>query len=214
MIVALGGLGISLVFAAPDVDDQFARFWPLAFAGFPIMGALVLWRKPGNRIGVIMLWIGITAGIPQALTAAAVTVSDPELSAILERIGNSIPIDWMLVIALLVVFPSGSVSSRTMRWLLIILFAFTPFFIGLAIVADMPLPASGRDNPLAVPALRAASEAAIAGFVVVPLSALMALVSVVRRWRAASGTDRLQYRWFALGIALLVVGVSATGFLP
>lgn len=178
------------------------------------MGALVLWRKPGNRIGLIMLWIGVTAGIPQAITAAAVTVTDAELSAILERIGNSIPIDWILVIALLAVFPSGSTSSRTMKWLLRILFALTPFFIGLAIVADIPLPASGRDNPLGVPALRAISEAAIAGFVVVPLSAFVALVSIVRRWRRASGTDRLQYRWFAVGIALLVVGVSATGFLP
>jgi hypothetical protein len=214
LIVALGGLGVSLVFAAPDVEDQFARFWPLAFAGFPIMGALVLWRKPGNRIGVIMLWIGITAGIPQALTAAAVTVTDPRLSAILERIGNSIPIDWMLVIALLVVFPTGSTSSRAMRWLLIALFAFTPFFIGLAVVADLPLPASGRDNPLAVPALRTASEIAIAAFVVVPLSALVALVSIIRRWRNASGTDRLQYRWFAVGITLLVLGVTATAVLP
>jgi hypothetical protein len=214
LIVALGGPGISLVFAAPDVEDQFARFWPLAFAGFPIMGALVLWRKPGNRIGLIMLWIGIAAGIPQAITAAAATVTDPELSGIFERIGNSIPIDWMLVIALLVVFPSGSTSSRTMKWLLRILIALTPFFIGLAIVADVPLPASGRDNPLAVPALRAASETAIAASVVVPLSALVALVSMVRRWRKASGTDRLQYRWFAVSIAMLVVGVSATGVLP
>ena len=62
LIVALGGIGLLLVFAAPDVDDNFARFWPLAFVGFPIMGALVLWRQPGNRIGLIMLWIGITAG--------------------------------------------------------------------------------------------------------------------------------------------------------
>ena len=178
------------------------------------MGALVLWRKPGNRIGLIMLWIGVTAGIPQAITAAAVKVEGTELSAVLERIGNSIPIDWILVIALLAVFPSGATSSRTMKWLLRFLFALTPFFIGLAIVADVPLPASGRDNPLGIPALRSISEAAIAGFVVVPLSASVALVSMVRRWRRASGTDRLQYRWFAVAIALLVVGVSATGLLP
>ena len=214
MTIALGGIAISLVWAAPDVESNFTRFWPLAFAGFPIMGALVLWRRPGNRIGLIMLWIGVTAGIPQAITSAAVRVTDTELSAVLERIGNSIPIDWILVIVLLAVFPSGSTSSRTMKWLLRVLVGLTPFFIGLAIVADVPLPASGRQNPLAVPALRALSEGVIAGFVVVPMSAVAALISIIRRWRRASGTDRLQYRWFAVGIALLVVGVSATGILP
>ncbi len=65
LIVALGGIVTSLLWSAPDVADNFARFWPLAFAGFPIMGALVLWRRPGNRIGLIMLWIGVSAGIPR-----------------------------------------------------------------------------------------------------------------------------------------------------
>lgn len=207
LIVALGGLTVSIVLATPDVKDSLARFWPLAFAGFPIMGGLVLGRRPGNRIGLIMLWIGIAAGIPQALTAASVTVTDPQLSAILERIGNSIPIDWMLLIVLLVVFPTGSTSSRPLRWLLRSLFVVIPFMIGLSIVSDQPLPASGRQNPLAIPALTTWSKAAIDGFVIVPLSALVALVSIVRRWRRASGTDRLQYRWFAAGIAALLIGV-------
>ena len=178
------------------------------------MGALVLWRQPGNRIGLIMLWIGITAGIPSAIAAAAVIVTDPVTSGALEKIGNSIPIDWMLIVALLAVFPTGTTSSRTLRWLLRILFVLTPFIIGLAIVADAPLPASGRENPLAVPALRAWSEAALTGFVVVPVAALVALISIVRRWSRATGTDRLQYRWFALGIALLITGMTATGIVP
>ena len=214
LIIALGGIATSLLWSAPDVADNFARFWPLAFAGFPIMGALVLWRRRVNRIGLIMLWIGVAAGIPLFMTAAAVKVTDPRLSAILERIGNSIPIDWILVIALLAVFPSGSISSPTLKWLLRILFAWTPIVIALAIVSDVPLPATGRDNPLAVPALRTLSEAAIAGFAMVPVSAFVALLSIVQRWRGATGTDRLQYRWFAVGITLLVVGVGATGFLP
>ena len=214
LIVSIGGIVTSLLWSAPDVADNFARFWPLAFAGFPIMGALVLWRRPGNRIGLIMLWIGVSAGIPLFITASAVKATDPRLSAILERIGNSIPIDWILVIALLAVFPSGSTSSPTLKWLLRILFAWTPIVIALAIVSDLPLPATGRDNPLAVPALRTLSEAAIAGFAIVPVSAFLALLSIVRRWRGATGTDRLQYRWFAVGITMLVVGVSATGFLP
>ena len=214
LMIALGGIGASLVWAAPDVEENFARFWPLAFAGFPVMGALVLWRRPGNAIGRIMLWIGISAGIPLMMTAAAVRVAEPQLSAILERIGSSIPIDWILVIVLLAVFPTGSTTSRTMKWLLRGLVVFTPLLAVLAIVSDAPLPASGRANPLAIPELRVMSETAAAGFVVIPASAFVALVSVIRRWRRASGTDRLQYRWFAVGIALLVLGVSATGFLP
>ena len=215
LAVSLGGLGASLVLAAPDVEDQFARFWPLAFAGFPIMGALILWRKPGNRIGFLMLAIGLSAGIAQAIAAAAVALaaSEPRLSAIFERVGNSLPIDWILVVALLVVFPSGSPSSRASTRLLRSLFVLTPFLIGLAIVSDVPLPASGRANPLAVPALRTLSRFAVDGFVIVPLSALIALLSILRRWRGASGTDRLQFRWFAVGISFLIVGI-VSGTLP
>lgn len=207
MTVALGGLIVSIVLATPDVEDSIARFWPLAFAGFPIMGGLVLARRPGNRIGLIMLWIGIAAGIPQVLTSASVTVSDPRLSAILERIGNSFPIDWMLLIVLLVVFPTGATPSKPLQWLLRALFILIPVIVGLSIVSDQPLPASGRQNPLAIPALSTWSKVAIDGFVIVPLSALVALFSIVRRWRSASGTDRLQYRWFAVGIAALLIGV-------
>ena len=41
LTVALGGIGLSLIVPAPDVAGPIYRFWPLAFVGFPILGALV-----------------------------------------------------------------------------------------------------------------------------------------------------------------------------
>jgi hypothetical protein len=51
------------------------------------------------------------------------------------------------------------------------------------------------------------------GFVIVPLLMLGALVSLVARWRRSSGSERLQYRWFALAVGLAVIMLLTTNTL-
>lgn len=114
LIVALGGIGVALVFPAPWASE-FDRFWSLGFVGFPVLGALMLWRRPGNRIGLIMLFIGSVVGLALGVTSAAFRVGDEQLSAALEAAASQVIIPaLMLIVALVILFPSGRPSSW--RW--------------------------------------------------------------------------------------------------
>jgi hypothetical protein len=48
------------------------------------------------------------------------------------------------------------------------------------------------------------------GFLLIPLLLLVALGSLVRRWRASSGVERLQYPWLMAAIGLLIVVLAAS----
>ena len=48
------------------------------------------------------------------------------------------------------------------------------------------------------------------GFFLIPLLLLIALGSLVRRWRASSGVERLQYPWLMTAIGFVIVVLAAT----
>ncbi len=52
------------------------------------------------------------------------------------------------------------------------------------------------------------------GFFVIPLLLLVALGSLVRRWRASSGVERLQYPWLMTAIAFVIVMLVITQLVP
>jgi hypothetical protein len=206
LIVALGGIALALISPTPDVAGEFSSIWPLAWLGFPILGALVAWRRPGHRIGLVLLAIGFVSGLGQAVRTLALTIQDEGVSASLEAIGGTIIIPaWFLVILLVILFPSGHPPSR--RWAIgaKALFIAAPVVTILATIDDAPLESSGRPNPLSVPALEPLTDLAVDGFVIVPAITAIALVSIVRRWRRSAGTERLQYRWFFIGIVPFIV---------
>ena len=84
-------------------------------------------------------------------------------------------------------------------------------FLVVALAVDpAPLEETGSISPFAVAALGPATAwFNNQGFVIVPLLMVGALASLVARWRRSRGTERLQYRWFALSVAL-AVGVLIT----
>lgn len=213
LIVALGGIAVALVFPAPWVGE-FSRFWSLGFVGFPVLGALVLWRRPGNRIGLIMLFIGSAVGLALGVTSAAFRVGDEQLSAALEAAGGQVIIPaLMLIVALVILFPSGRPSS--LRWAIFLrgILIAGPLLMILATVHDAPLQLSLRPNPFGVPALKPLTELAVDAFVVMPISTAVALISIVRRWRRSADVERLQYRWFFLGTLPWIV-FSLLSFIP
>jgi hypothetical protein len=52
------------------------------------------------------------------------------------------------------------------------------------------------------------------GFLLIPLLLLVALGSLVRRWRASSGVERLQYPWLMTAIGLVIVVLAITQVVP
>jgi len=179
---------------------------------FVTMGAVVIARRPGNRIG----WLCYGVGLGQILAgfgsqaAASVLAADPSPGPVwlvtYELGGLSWELSWALLALLLLLFPTGQLPSprwRPVAWAafaVLVLAAFShPFLPGP--------PAPGLPpNPIAIPALEGVLRLAYASATVVMVGVILAaLVSLVVRFRRARGVERQQLKWFAYGTALLVV---------
>jgi hypothetical protein len=190
------------------------------------VGAFVLWRRPGNRIGWVFLAIGIAVSLrvgaaqyaeysllvrPGSLPGGRVAVSLGE--------GLSAAMFALLGLALLL-FPDGKVPSRRWRKVLWMLGAAALF--GLAGSGLRPgefVETESFDtfsNPLGVGSDPEPFDA-LGGLAWLLVTAGMFAcgLAMVRRMRRAHGIERLQLKWIAFAASLLAVGflvISITFF--
>jgi hypothetical protein len=107
---------------------------------------------------------------------------------------------------LLMVFPTGRLPSR--RWRPVAWAAGAVFVLAALSSPLLPgSPADGlRPNPIAIPALEGVLRLAYATANAVLFGVILAaLVSLVVRFRRATGVERQQLKWFAYGTALLLL---------
>jgi hypothetical protein len=229
----LAAVSLTLVFVLFVVgDDELSAAdrvgWflvNLPSLAFVTVGAVVISRRPGNVIGWLCWGIGLTqilAGFGGS-SAQSVLADDPDLGpgwVVLYELGELCwELSWALLAVLLLLFPTGRLPSRRWRpvaWAagaVLVLAAFSGPFL--------PGPPAPRlpPNPIAIPPLAAVLRLAYgaAGFVLAGVF-LAALVSLVVRFRRATGSERQQLKWFAYGTALLfllpmagLVGASLAG---
>lgn len=185
--------------------------WSLvAWAGFAAVGALLLLRRSGNAIGRILLGLALYWSMYGAITIPGVAARLPTLLEVaLVSLGYAV---WMLLPVLIVVFPSGRVTTRLGRAVAWVALGVAVTVVTIAVFSPGSLAFSGRPNPLGVDGLRALSAIALGDetFLSVPVIGAAALVDLVLRWRRADGATRLQFRWLAYGTAVTVVilGIS------
>lgn len=180
--------------------------WTLvAWGGFAVVGALLLWRRSGNAIGRILLGIAVYWSVSGAIVIPGVAAALPEWIELL--VGTLGYVAWMLLPVLIVVFPSGRVTSRLGRLVVVAAVAIALSVVAIALTAPGPLALSGRENPLGVEGLGPLSAVALGdeSFLSVPLIGAVALVDLVMRWVRADGATRLQFRWLAYGTAVTVL---------
>ena len=172
--------------------------------GAPIVGGLVASRRPRNPYG--WLWLGFALGLSLGLLAesyrAYALVVEPgslpapqEISRLL-AVGN--PTALAFAPFLLLLFPTGSLPSRRWRPVAWIAAASGSVLVALNILFARPDFVGG-----AVTAVTFVVVLAI--FATIVFSAL----SLVARYRQASGVERQQLKWFAL--AAVVVASSLAG---
>jgi uncharacterized membrane protein YhaH (DUF805 family) len=195
--------------AADRVGGSLGSLPSLAFV---TVGAVVISRRPGNVIG----WLCYAIGLAQILagfggpSAHSVLADDPDLGpgwVVLYELGELCwELSWALLAMLLLLFPTGRLPSRRWRpaaWaagaVLVLAALSGPFLPG-------PPGPGLPPNPIAIPPLagllKLAYDAAIPVLFGVVLAAL---VSLVVRFRRATGTERQQLKWFAYGTALLLL---------
>jgi hypothetical protein len=219
-VVSVVFVAISLV-TAPDGGALLgAVAQGVAALSFATVGAILASRLPGNVIG----WLLALGGLCFALISGAAGLADFGLSVHPGSIPGAIWFAWLTqwiwapaigtVIGLGLVYPTGRLLSA--RWrgvalaavLIIALLAFgsavTPWPDGLFPVSN-PLQIGGGGVAILNDLF------AEAGLIVV-LVALLAVASLVIRYRRAARIERAQLKWFAAVAAIclpaLVVGLT------
>jgi signal transduction histidine kinase len=196
----------------------------IAFTMFGVVGALLVSRAPGNRIGALLLY---------GASTAAASFAAGELTTYLFRDGVTEGF-WVVAAAILtnlgwvvgilpvlfflpLLFPDGHLPSR--RWL-----PFAWFFVVLigfltiaSLVGDPTITGSVESvkvpNPLYISSLPQ-FEIPDAVFSLLLLGLLAGAVgAVVVRFRRSDGIERQQMKWVALALAFLVTSFALSQLL-
>lgn len=197
--------------------------WPILTVGAVLgatLGALIVTRRPGHRVGWIFL-IGATCaavGDPLfAFDAIAMSGAHPDPPAIwqwsvwVERIVDA-PEPLLFVVLLFLLFPDGVLPSPRWRPLLWGTTATTVLFVVVMTIATPPwqITPSNHDEPYGEPA----DVVLIVAFLLLILAALVAAASVIMRLRRTRGLERQQLRWLAMADCLVALGFAFAAFTP
>jgi hypothetical protein len=205
---------------ADVADDVLTR---LGWGAYPTVGAVIVARRPHNRIGWLCCAVGLLLG-------PAFFAQDYAWYALVHEQG-SLPgglamawvglWPWYVVLGLLsfvlLLFPSGHLASprwRPVAWI----GAAATACLGLSAAFRLrPLAGKGLEgltNPLGIQGAEAIFKALETAVVVIGLVTILAAASMVGRFRRAHGDERQQLKWFAAAAALSVlvwIAFIATG---
>jgi signal transduction histidine kinase len=216
--LAWAALGIIVALAVVEftlamLSGSSAELGPdLLYATFPIVGAVLATKRPGNSIGWLMLAIGFVFVLPlQQYAEYALRVRHGAWPAAPYALTLSGP-SWVPFVAtaafMMLLFPDGHLPSR--RWRL-------PAWIcgiGMGSVFVLILCWPGRfveagfprvRNPLGIEGLRPFLGSAPTVIGVITLATiLLGGVGIIVRWRTARGdVERHQIRWLAWTAAVI-----------
>lgn len=197
--------------AYPPETGRLEALWVLSWLGLPVVGAVVVSRRPGNVVGWLLLGsgtgiaMGLVAGALQMFVTGPDGVSGPAGVAVLIVGTVGFNAGYGLIPLLLLYFPEGRLeeSWRRLARLVVALLVLSALAWLLRETTTLE---SGTlvANPLAPPVLGPVAEAAIGPLIVaLVLAALAAVARAVVRYRRARGLERLQRRWFVLSAAAL-----------
>ena len=177
--------------------------------GAPVLGGIVASRRPGNPIG--WLWLGVGVGIALSsfagsyATYALGTGSLPAPKAVGTVVaGMGWIASFTFIPLLLLLFPTGRLPSRRWRFL-----AWSVVASGVLALVAGPF-APGRSgfapvqNPFGVGGFAGEVIFVVANGSVVAIlvSTVPAALSLVFRYRSATGVERQQIKWFAYATAV------------
>ena len=216
IIIAVFALGVGSGSVLAAQIGILGRVAPMAvaFAMYPIVGAIVLAYRPGNATGRLLVVVGF--GVTTTFFSAGYTdyasITGHALPgfAFMDWLGNVIwPQNIAFGMLLALLFPTGHLPSPRWRWLL------WAGVAGMALnalsSAFMPGVFSGETtvNPFGVPALGPLlSILGLLSNALVALLGLGALLAVLVRFWRSRGIERQQMKWFALGTAVLVIAIA------
>jgi hypothetical protein len=187
---------------------EYWREGTLGPIAYGIVGWLIARRVPGNRLGPLMLASTVAAAVQAVAGNLAVIAThetgDGWLAVGLAGVFHAAQTVVVgLIVAVLLLVPTGRTLSRFFDWCLVVLFTSTAVAAGVELLTGTSHdqlhggPSGAHLAPSAMIPLLSTLEKVAAGglFAVV----LLAMVGLVLRWTMSSGDERRQVTWVVLG---------------
>jgi hypothetical protein len=225
LVILLNVLGFGLKLAN---DSLSTREWlghhltAAPFLAFATVGAVIITRRAGNRIGWLCWAIGFTfifsfLGSPDVWAALAANEHRSSTWALLPLLAN---IAWLgtllgLLPFLILLFPTGRLLSRRWRPVAWALGLVVGLYLSARLLTPGPIDprlAGNPQNPLGVESAEGLLQLVqtLSG-VAAPILILAVLASVVVRFRRARGEERQQLKWFTVAVAAELVLTPGLG---
>jgi signal transduction histidine kinase len=213
---ALVASSLALDLAAPAAGGE--PWWFAVAVGtialvYTGAGAMIGARRSRNPIG----WVLILIGFLQACNAFTTEYSTFRigrsgvplpLAAVVGWAGSWtwIPSVGSLGTFLLLLFPSGRLLTR--RWRTVAWLAAVGILAAVAgaMIGFWPVRQAALADPEGAAPVGLGAGVMVTGFVLTGVAALLSVVSLVLRFRRASGDERQQLRWFTLAGTVVVLG--------
>jgi signal transduction histidine kinase len=178
-------------------------------AGFATVGALLVWKRPGNPVG----WLLSASGLVYAVADFGLLLWHvPGAGAWRHWFGWLWLFGLGLTVFVLLLFPAGHLPSR--RWRPVAWAAaagLAGWVLGNAFAPRIVTDDTPTPNPIGVPAPagNVFFVLAIGGVLLMVGTGLAAIVSVAFRYRRAGTVEREQLKWLVYAAALIVVAFLA-----
>jgi len=186
---------------------------------FALVGALILARQPGNRVGWLLMMPGLSAFVlidayflplnnglaplPPTLTPGlwlALWYSNWNWTLLI------FPLMWLTLL-----FPTGRPIGRRWGWLVWVGMGLMLFLLLLATFATPMQPGSGDanwsyPNPIGIFEANAVQESPILAFfaAVMPVWVVLCLIALAVRFRRAGQVERQQMKWLLFATVVFV----------
>ena len=183
--------------------------------GVCALGILIGVRRPTNRVGWVFLVAGAALAIlnlsqdyaPYALVGGHGPAWVGKAAAF---VGGAVwPVPISMLILLLLLFPTGEFPSPRWRPVGIVVLVLAGVFVVASSIIQLSVwndPFTNTDasslTGIAKPIFQALSGVAFLGL---PVLLVVALISVIVRYRRSRGDERLQLKWFAFAAFFVVV---------
>lgn len=191
----------------PGPADPWFVFIPASFA---IVAILILARQPRNRIGWILMVIGLAWVVPlDTYGGFAYSRGLPGGPLFLALSGPTwVPPIGLMGTVLLLRFPNGELLSprwKKVEWLAATAIAVTVVAIlfGSEDLGEVGYP--GLANPLGIEVLEPVLNALQVFLLLIPITIAASAISLILRFRRSSGMERLQMKWLTSSAAAVAI---------